>query len=136
MNLSWGLSPTPRHRPRLVRSGVALMAVVVVYAITSYLVIPTLWHVEIVRHPALYGAPRITHTAAGIHGDPLNVGLIATEAELVRAMLTAEWYPADPLTLENSLRIASSTVFHRPYVDAPVSNLYLSSPIQSRELER
>jgi hypothetical protein len=112
------------------------MAVVVVYAITSYLVIPTLWHVEIVRHPALYGAPRITHTAAGIHGDPLNVGLIATEAELVRAMLTAEWYPADPLTLENSLRIASSTVFHRPYVDAPVSNLYLSSPIQSRELER
>jgi LssY C-terminus len=55
----------------------------------------------------------------------LNIALIATEAELIRAMLAAAWHPADPLTLESSLRIASSTVFHRPYVDAPVSNLYL-----------
>jgi hypothetical protein len=125
MNLPWGISPSPRNRPRLVRSGVWLMSAMGVYAMTAYLIIPTLWRVEMVRHPALYGAPRITHTAAGIHGDPLNVALIATEAELIRAMLAAAWHPADPLTLESSLRIASSTVFHRPYVDAPVSNLYL-----------
>jgi hypothetical protein len=87
MNLPWGLPPSPRHRPRLVRSGVALVAAVVVYAISVYLVIPTLWRVEILRHPALYGAPRITHTTAGIPGDPLNVALVATEAELIKAML-------------------------------------------------
>jgi LssY C-terminus len=125
MNLPRGFSPSPRKRPRLVRSGLGLMAVVLVYAISAYLVIPTLWRVEIVRHPALQGAPRITHTAAGIHGDPLNIALVATEEELVKAMLAAGWHPADPITLESSLRIASSTVFHRPYVDAPVSNLYL-----------
>ena len=125
MNLRWGLSPMPWQRPRLVRSGLALMTLLAVYAISAYLAIPTLWRVEIVRHPALSGAPRITHTAAGIHGDPLNIALIATKAELVKAMLAAGWHPADPLTLETSLRIAGSTVFHRPYVDAPVSNLYL-----------
>jgi hypothetical protein len=96
-----------------------------VYAISAYLIIPTLWRVELVRHPALQGAPRITHTASGIPGDPLNIGLVATESALVKAMLAAGWHPADPLTLETSLRIASSTIFHRSYVDAPVSNLYL-----------
>jgi LssY C-terminus len=119
------LSPWPRNRRRSIGLGLALMWAVMVYAISAYLIVPTLWRVEIRRHPALQGAPRITHTAAGIHGDPLNIALVATEAALVKAMLAAGWHPADPLTLESSLRIASSTVFHRPYVEAPVSNLYL-----------
>jgi hypothetical protein len=125
MNLPWGPSPSPRHRPRLVGSGLALLTLLAVYAISAYLIIPTLWRVESVRHPALQGAPRITHTAGGIPGDPLNIALVATEVELVKAMLAAGWHPADPLTLATSLRIISSTIFHRPYVDAPVSNLYL-----------
>jgi LssY C-terminus len=119
------LSPWPRNRRRLIRFGVALMWAVMVYAISAYLIVPTLWRAEIRRHPALQGAPRMTHTAAGIHGDPLNIALVAAEAGLVKAMLAAGWHPADPLTLESSLRIASSTVFHRPYVEAPVSHLYL-----------
>jgi hypothetical protein len=112
-------------RSKLIRLGVWLPAVLAVYAISAYLIIPALWRVEVVRHPALQGAPRITHTAAGIHGDPLNIALVATEAEIVKAMLAAGWHAADPVTLETSLRIVGSTIFHRPYVDAPVSNLYL-----------
>ena len=112
-------------RPAPVKLGLWLLGVLAIYGISAYIIMPNLWRMEIVRHPALQGAPRITHTAAGIHGDPLNIALIATEAELVRAMLTAGWHPADPLTLESSLRIASSTVFHRSYIDAPVSHLYL-----------
>jgi hypothetical protein len=50
---------------------------------------------------------------------------MAHDPELMRAMLAVGWHPADPITLESSLRIASSTLVHRPYVDAPVSNLYL-----------
>jgi LssY C-terminus len=117
--------PTMQGLARLIRLGAWLAVVLAVYAISAYLIIPTLWRVEVVRHPALQGAPRITHTAAGIHGDPLNIALVATEAEIVKAMLAAGWHPADPLTLETSLRIVGSTIFHRPYVDAPVSNLYL-----------
>jgi hypothetical protein len=101
------------------------MVMGVVYTVSAYVVIPTLWRVEIIHHPALSGAPRVTHTAAGIPGDPLNIALVATEAELIKAMLAAGWHPADPITLESSLRMVSSTIFHRPYSDAPVSNLYL-----------
>jgi hypothetical protein len=113
------------HRQQLVRAGLALMAGLAVYALAVYLIIPALWHSEILRHPALQGAPRLTHTAAGIPGDPLNIALVATERELVTAMLKAAWHPADPITLDTSLRMAGSIVFRRPYGDAPVSTLYL-----------
>jgi LssY C-terminus len=112
--------------PRLLRRSLAMVSAgVVIYVALAYLVIPTVWRVDIDLHPALAGAPRITHTSAGIHGDPLNVALVATQTELVKAMEAAGWHPADPISLETSLRIAESTIFHRPYVDAPVSNLYL-----------
>src|SRR5207245_7361847 len=58
-------------------------------------------------------------------GDPLNVSIIGSEDDLLSALLEAGWYPADPITLKSSLRIAESTIFHRPYIDAPVSNLFL-----------
>src|SRR5262249_30888405 len=60
-----------------------------------------------------------------IPGDPLNVSLIGTKTEVLRIMLAARWYPADPLTLRSCLRIAEASVFKRSYDDAPVSNLYL-----------
>jgi hypothetical protein len=113
------------NRQKLVRSGLALVSGLAVYALAAYLIIPALWHIEIPRHPALRGAPRLTHTAAGLPGDPLNIALVATERELVNAMRAAAWHPADPITLDTSLRMAGSMVFRRPYVDAPVSHLYL-----------
>jgi hypothetical protein len=77
------------HRQWLVTSGLALMAGLAVYPLVAYLIIPALWHLAISRHPALPGAPGITHTAAGIPGDPLNIALVATEREIVIAMLRA-----------------------------------------------
>jgi hypothetical protein len=53
------------------------------------------------------------------------VALVGTECQVVEALLRAGWHPADPITVRSCLRIAASTVFHRPYPDAPVSNLYL-----------
>jgi LssY C-terminus len=51
--------------------------------------------------------------------------MIGSESDLVGAMLAAGWSPADPITLKSSLRIAKSTIFHRPYEDAPVSHLFV-----------
>lgn len=95
------------------------------YLVVAYLMLPLAWRRYEKRHPALENAPRITHTTTGIPGDPLNLGLVATEEQIHRGMLAAKWYPADPITLASSIRIAGSTVFHRPYDDAPVSSLYL-----------
>jgi hypothetical protein len=77
------------------------------------------------RHPALDDVPRITQTKRGRPGDPLNVAFVGSLEELHLAMLAAGWFPADPITLKSSLRIAAGTIFHRTYVDAPVSNLHI-----------
>jgi hypothetical protein len=74
---------------------------------------------------ALDTAPRITLTTTGIHGDPINVGLIGTKDELIAAMLAAKWQPADPITFKSSAKLVKSVLLHRPDETAPVSNLYL-----------
>jgi hypothetical protein len=76
-------------------------------------------------HPALAAAPRVTMTAKGHAGDPVNVAFIGTERELHRAMAVARWYAADAITLRTSLRIAADVVLEKPYDHAPVSDLFL-----------
>lgn len=120
-------SPThlPDKRSKLRRVILAVLALAALYAVATYVVVPYAWSRYAHRHPALEDCPTITHTGSGIPGDPLNVGLVATEKEFKTIMLAAKWYPADPLTLKSCLEIAEATVLKRPYDDAPVSNLYL-----------
>jgi hypothetical protein len=70
-------------------------------------------------------APKITLTTTGMHGDPINVGLVGTKDELIAAMLAAKWQPADHITFKSSVKLVTSVVLHRPDEKAPVSNLYL-----------
>lgn len=101
---------------------VALLA----YMTTAYLLAPMMWRrVERHHHPALDGMPQVARTANNIPGDPLNLALIGSENGVSSAMMAAGWHPADPLTLKSCVRIAGDTVFHRPYLDAPVSSLYV-----------
>jgi len=102
----------------------AIGGLLVFWLLAAYLVVPMCWKM-FSRHHAIINGPRITTTSAGIHGDPLNLSFVGEENDLVGAMLAAGWSPADPITLKSSLRIAESTIFHRPYVDAPVSSLFL-----------
>ncbi|MCC7423720.1 MAG: LssY C-terminal domain-containing protein [Planctomycetaceae bacterium] len=101
------------------------LGVVVAWAIGAYLAMPEYWKHYFRKHPSLADLPGVTHTGGGIPADPLNSALIGTKAEVIRALLAARWYPADPLSLKSSLEIAEASVLRRPYVDAPVSSLYL-----------
>jgi hypothetical protein len=107
------------------RGGDWLLVSLFLWLLLAYLALPAWWKRRESRHPALDDAPRVTQTGARIPGDPLNLSFIGTEHDLVAAMLAADWHPADPITLRSSLRIAESTILHRPYEDAPVSNLFL-----------
>lgn len=105
------------------------------YGLLSYIVVPQFWkHYE--HQPAMEGAPKTTETAQGIPGDPLNVGLVGTKEEVIRAMLLAGWEPADPITLKSSMHIAESVVLNRAYTRAPVSNLYLWGRKQDLAFEK
>jgi hypothetical protein len=112
-----------------------LGATIVLWLAAAYLILPFLWtHYE--HHPGMENAPKTTVTAQGIPGDPLNVGLIGDEAELVHALTRAGWDPADPVTLRTSLAIASSVIRDRPYLDAPVSPLFVFGRKQDLAFEK
>lgn len=87
-------------------------------------------------HLALVRLPRHTTTARGIQGDAVNVAFIGTEEELHRALATAGWYAADPVTLRTSLRIVTDVAVRKPYAHAPVSDLYLWGRRQDAAFEQ
>ncbi len=115
--------PAPLRHGRLRRAALITCIVLAAYVAVAYLALPALWtHYE--HQKDLAGLPMVTRTAQGIPGDPINVGLIGGEKDIVCAMHAAGWHPADPVTLKSSLEIVGSVLLDRPYVAAPVSNLY------------
>jgi len=88
------------------------------------------------RHPALDSIGARSFTATGMPGDPLNIAFIGSESQLLRLMADAHWEPADPITLRSSMRIAIDSVARRPYVDAPVSSLYVNGKKQDFAFEQ
>jgi hypothetical protein len=95
------------------------------YVIVAYGIMPSLDRHKAHRAHYLADQPTLTHTGTGLPGDPLTVGLVGSEEDVVRSMIAAGWLPADPLTFDSSVRIAVDTVFRKPDNQAPVSNLFL-----------
>jgi hypothetical protein len=127
----------PRRLRRFFQwAGALLGGLLVVYLLVAYVIVPRIWRKDIERHPDFSSAPRITHTSIGIPGDPLNVALVGSETDVVLAMTAAKWFPADPITLRSSLRIAVSSILRRPDLDAPVSDLFLFGRKQDLAFEQ
>ena len=114
----------PSRRYALMRNGLLLALMLLgLYGLLAYVALPSAWsHYEHQR--GLAGRPMLTHTAQGIPGDPLNVGLVGSQEDIVRTMHVAGWHPADPITFQTSLKIIDSVVLNRPDPDAPVSSLF------------
>ena len=140
MNSSVSESPNPV--PRAPRAGRARSYFLVVggllllYLVAAYVVLPLIWRTDARLHPDLSETPNITHTASGIPGDPLNIGLAGSESDVILAMKAAAWDPADPITFRSSVRIAVDSVFRRPDEDAPVSDLFLFGRKQDLAFEQ
>ncbi len=123
--------------PKFVRGRAAAVVTTVAaaYLVLAYLAAPFVWrHYERQGEIADLGARTVT--ALGIPGDVINVGLVGSEQDLMCAMSAAGWSPSDPVTLESSMRIAGSVVFHRPYRGAPVSPLYFDGRRQDYAFEK
>jgi hypothetical protein len=80
--------------------------------------------------------PMVTRTSSSIPGDALNVGLVGSKEDVLRAMHAAGWFPADPITLRSSIEIVGSVVLDRPYRDAPVSSLYYDGKKEQLAFEK
>ncbi len=120
-----------RFKGFLITVGVLVFA----YVLSAYVVLPAMWaHHE--HQPSLAGRSAVTRTKQGIAGDALNVGLVGTHQDVIRAMSGAGWYPADPITLKSSIEIIGSVLLDRPDPGAPVSNLYYDGRKEDLAFER
>ena len=80
--------------------------------------------------------PHITHTKSGHAGDPINLGLVGTRQNIIKAMEAAGWFPADPVTVKTSLEIAGSVLLRHSYKAAPVSALFYQGRKQDLAFEK
>lgn len=114
----------PVRRKRLRRVTALALATLAFYLLAAYVFLPWRWTSY---ERARSGVPTamVTRTAEGIPGDPINVSLVGSEADVLRAMHAAGWSAADPVTWKTSLEIIGSVVFDRPFRHAPVSPLFI-----------
>lgn len=80
--------------------------------------------------------PKVTHTASGAAGDPVDLLFVGSKAQIVRSFEQAGWLIPDPITRQTSERIAVASLTHRSYPTAPVSNLYLFGRVQDLAFEK
>jgi hypothetical protein len=127
---------SPKKWSRRKRFTAYLLAGIIVWLGLAYVIVPAAWKRYAHRNPTLEDVPGVTYTADGIPADPINVALVGTKAEVMKIMLKAKWYPADPLTLRSSLEIAEASVLKREYDDAPVSSEFLFGRKQDLAFEQ
>lgn len=124
-------APPPKTRPGLLpllqrASLVILLAVVLL--LVGVRVYPFEW-----VFPTL---PKVTHTVRGAAGDPLNIILVGSAAQIAAGFSRAGWLVPDPITPKSTARIVAASLAHRPYPTAPVSTLYVFGRPQDLAFER
>ncbi|WP_457583414.1 LssY C-terminal domain-containing protein [Ensifer canadensis] len=123
-----------RHK-RLRASLSVLAALAVAYLLVSYFLLPELWIFRDRSRVDDFSA-MVTTTEQDIPGDPVNVGLVGSKEQVIRAFAAAGWDPADKITLRSSVDIGLSVVLDRPDLDAPVSPLFFEGRKQDLAFEK
>lgn len=101
-----------------------ILAVAVTYGVAAYVVLPRVIRLGL-RVVQRTRVPEYTTAGDGLPGDPVNLALIGTLAELRAAFAALGWTEADRLGLASSWRMAVAFLLNRSYPSAPFSTLYL-----------
>ncbi|MBZ9894099.1 hypothetical protein FJ959_21665 [Mesorhizobium sp. B2-2-4] len=117
------------------RAATWLVLLLATYLVLAYVAAPEFWTFRD-RGFRSQSFEMVTHTPQGIPGDPINVGLIGTQKEVVHAFAVAGWDTADAVTLRTAIDIGESVLFSRPYPDAPVSRLLFEGRAQDLAFEK
>ncbi|WP_353113825.1 LssY C-terminal domain-containing protein [Microbacterium sp.] len=102
----------------------SFLVLIPVWVITAYLALPRLHRLLSDLYVPDYFFGR-TRTGDGLLGDPVNLGVDGSPAQLDEAMIAAGWHRADEITAASTWRIITSTITRRSYPTAPVSPLML-----------
>jgi hypothetical protein len=102
----------------------ASLAIFFTYVIAAYVLIPALIRLIRIIAPARH-LPLYCVTPDGFASDPINIAVVGSRKQLIKAMEAAGWHLADRLSPHNIFRQLVSVALKRPYPTAPMSNLYL-----------
>ncbi|KOF14545.1 hypothetical protein AC244_26255 [Ensifer adhaerens] len=123
-------------RRRKIRASLSVLAAgLIAYLLVSYFLLPEFW---IFRDRSRVDgfSSMVSTTEQDIPGDPINVGLVGSREQVIRAFAAAGWDPADKITLRSSVDIGLSVVLDRPDLDAPVSPLFFEGRKQDLAFEK
>ncbi|PYI65010.1 hypothetical protein CVV68_20040 [Arthrobacter livingstonensis] len=107
----------------------------VIWVVATYVLLPRLNRLLAGVYVPDYFIGR-TRTGDGLLGDPVNLAVIGSPAELRKAMLAAGWSEPDPITLRTSWHIIRASLLRRSYPTAPVSPLFVFQRRQTLAFER
>jgi LssY C-terminus len=101
-----------------------VLALAVTYGVAAYIILPWIvrFGLKILKRKHV---PRFTLTPDGLPGDPVNLVLTGTLAQLRTAFELGGWAEADRLGFASSLRMIKAFVLNSPYATAPFSTLFL-----------
>lgn len=101
-----------------------LGAFVITYLLVAYIFLPAGLRLLRILWPPKH-LPLYCTTPDGFACDPINIGIVATEKQLVEAMADIGWQPADQKSIPNITKMALAIIFKKHYSRAPFSTLYL-----------
>jgi hypothetical protein len=83
-------APAPAaSAPRRKRRLRMLLWFLVAWAVAAYLIVPQLSELYFSHHKGFTEVDRVTRTSDDHPGDPINIALVGSDAEVVRAMTAA-----------------------------------------------
>jgi len=100
------------------------LAVAATYGIAAYGVLPLAVRLGL-KFMQQGHVPAYTLTGDSLPGDPVNLVLEGSQAQLRAAFARAGWVEAETLSIATGWRMVTSFVFNRPYPTAPFSTLFL-----------
>lgn len=105
-------------------SWVTVLYLLVFWGLVAYLALPRLHQLFTTLYVPDYFIGR-TRTGDGVLGDPINLAVDGTEADIHAAMRAAGWTKADEITARSAWGMIVSSITGRSYPAAPVSGLHL-----------
>ncbi len=104
--------------------GWPMLLVLLFWVLVAYLALPRIHRILTAIYLPDYFIGR-ARTADGLLGDPVNLALRGSAAQIHDAMVAAGWTRADELSLATGWGIVGSTITGKSYAEAPVSPLLL-----------
>jgi len=104
--------------------GWPMLLMLLFWVLAAYLALPRIHRILTAIYLPDYFIGR-ARTADGLLGDPVNLALRGSAAQIHDAMVAAGWTRADDLSLATGWGIVRSTLTGRSYAEAPVSPLLL-----------